>query len=96
MENFATRFADLLENASLKVRSQTVDRADRVIKIASLGLVAATLVAVALIFLAVAIFRAVAEPLTVPWTYALFGGLFVVGGAIVWAVRKRAPKDGNG
>ena len=93
MEEFATRFADLLENTALKVRSLTVDRFDRAIKITALGIVAATLGLIALVFLIRAIFLAVAVPLGVLGAYAFFGGLFVVGGAFLWAIRKRGPKE---
>ena len=93
MEDFATRFADLLENSALKVRSMTVDRFDRGIKIAALGIIAVTLGIIAVIFLIRAIFNAVAVPLGVLGAYALFGGLFVVAGAFLWAIRKRTPKE---
>jgi drug/metabolite transporter superfamily protein YnfA len=93
MEEFATRFADLLENSALKVRSMTVDRFDRGIKITALGVVAATLGIIAVIFLIRAIFNAVAVPLGVVGAYAAFGGLFVFAGAFLWAIRKRQPKE---
>jgi hypothetical protein len=96
MDEFASRFADLLENSALKVRSLTVDRADRAIKITALGIIAATLGGVAIVYVIRAIFQAVAVPLGVLGAYALFGGLFVVGGAFVWAIRKRQPKEDNG
>lgn len=93
MEELASRFADLLENSALKVRSLTVDRADRAIKITALGIIAVTLGAVAAVYLIRAIFQAVAVPLGVLGAYALFGGLFVAGGVFVWAIRKREPKE---
>lgn len=93
MEEFASRFADLLENSALKVRSLTIDRADRAIKITALGIIAVTLGVVAVVYLIRAIFQAVAVPLGVLGAYALFGGLFVVGGAFMWAMRKRPPKE---
>jgi len=43
--------------------------------------------------LVVAIFRAVAVPLTMEGAYAAFGGLFLVAGVFVWL--KRNPKDDN-
>jgi hypothetical protein len=86
----------LLENAALKVRSLTVDRLDRAVKITALGIIAVTLGAIAIIYLVRAIFEAVAVPLGVLGAYALFGGLFVVGGALMWAMRKRQPKEDNG
>jgi hypothetical protein len=96
MDEFATRFADLLENSALKVRSLTVDRLDRAVKITALGIIAATLGVIAIVYLIRAIFQAVAFPLGVLGAYALFGGLFVLGGAFVWAIRKRQPKEDNG
>jgi hypothetical protein len=96
MEEFASRFADLLENTALKVRSFTVDRADRAIKITALGIIAITLGFVAIVYLVRAIFQAVAVPLGVLGAYALFGGLFVLGGAFMWAIRKRPSEEDNG
>ena len=96
MEEFSSRFADLLENSAQKVRSLTVDRADRVIKITALGIIAVTLGVVATVYLIRAIFQAVAVPLGVLGAYAFFGGLFVVGGVFVWAIRKRDTKEDNG
>jgi len=93
MEDFATRFADLLENTTLKVRSLTVDRFDRGIKIAALGIVAFTLGVIAVVYLIRAIFQAVAVPLGVIGAYALFGGLFVFAAVLLWVMRKREPKE---
>lgn len=95
MEDLATRFADLLESSALKVRSLTIDRLDRAIKITALGVVAVTLGFIAVIYLIRAVFQAVAVPLGVLGAYALFGGLFVIGGAFMWAIRKRDSKDGS-
>jgi hypothetical protein len=93
MDEFATRFADLLENTALKVRSMTVDRFDRGIKMTALGVIAVTLAVIAVVYLIRAIFNAVAVPLGVLGAYAAFGGLFVVAGAFLWAMRKREPKE---
>ncbi len=96
MEDLATRFADLLESSVGKVRSLTVDRLDRGIKITSLGILAATLAVIAVVYLIRAIFVAVSVPLGVIGAYAAFGGLFVAGGVFVWAIRKRKPKEEDG
>lgn len=93
MDEFATRFADLLENTTTKIRSLTVDRFDRAIKVTALGIVALTLALVAIVYLIRAIFQAVAVPLGVLGAYAFFGGLFVLGGALMWALRKRESKE---
>ena len=93
MDEFASRFADLLENTTIKIRSLTVDRFDRAIKVTALGIVALTLALVAIVYLIRAIFQAVAVPLGVLGAYAFFGGLFVLGGALMWALRKRESKE---
>lgn len=93
MNDLATRFADFLEDIAARVRSLTVDRLARVLRLALAGTVAATLVLIALIFLVVSIFRAVAVPLTVEGAYAAFGGLFIAAGVLVWL--KRTTKDDN-
>lgn len=96
MEDFATRFADLLENTANKVRSLTIDRLDRGIKITSLGILAATLAFIAVVYLVRAIFVAVSVPLGIVGAYALFGGLFAIAGVFVWAIRKSEDKAPSG
>jgi predicted phage tail protein len=93
MDDLATRFADLLENAATKVRSLTVDRFAKGIRLALAGTIAGTLAIIAFVFLIVSVFRAVAVPLTVEGAYLAFGGLFILAGVLVWL--KRNPKDGN-
>jgi uncharacterized sodium:solute symporter family permease YidK len=93
MDEFATKFADFLESTSTKVREMTVDRISRGVKIAALGLVAATLGFVAVVYLFISIIRALAVPLTAPGAFAVVGGLFVLGGALVWWKRNQEPKE---
>jgi predicted phage tail protein len=93
MDDLATRFADFLEGIATKVRSLTVDRFARGIRLALAWTVAGALAMIALVFLIVSVFRAVAVPLTVEGAYAAFGGLFILAGVLVWL--KRKPKDGN-
>lgn len=93
MDDLATRFADFLEATATKIRSLTVDRFARGIRLALAGTVAGTLVVIALVYLVVSVFRAVAVPLTVEGAYLAFGGLFILAGALVWL--KRNPKDDN-
>jgi drug/metabolite transporter superfamily protein YnfA len=93
MDDMPTRFADFLENIATKIRSLTIDRFARGMRLALAGTVAATLALIALIFLIVSVFRAVSVPLTVEGAYAAFGGLFILAGVLVWL--KRKPKDGN-
>jgi len=93
MDEFATKFADFLESSSAKVRAMTVDRISRYLKIGALGLVAATLVLIAVIYLFISIIRALAVPLTAAGAFGVVGGLFVIGGALVWWKRTQEPEE---
>ncbi len=93
MDEFAIKFADFLESTSTKVREMTVDRISRGLKIAALGLVAATLVLIAVIYLFISIIRALAVPLTASGAFAVIGGLFVLGGAFLWWKRNQEPEE---
>ena len=93
MDEFAIKVADFLESTSTKVREMTVDRISRGLKIAALGLVAATLVLIAVIYLFISIIRALAVPLTASGAFAVIGGLFVLGGAFMWWKRNQEPEE---
>jgi len=95
MENFAVRFADLLENVSQRVRAMTVDRLSKVITLIGIGLGAALLGFVALVFILVALFRLLSIPLGVTAAYAVFGGLFLLAGVLVWRMRRSKPITGE-
>ncbi len=103
MEDYSQRIPDLLEAATDKIRSLTVDRVARIIKIAALGLVMALLVLVALIFLIVGLSRIVEELIAktcsdpaCSWpmqaAYAAVGGLFLLFGALIWSARTKKPR----
>lgn len=89
MQEYATRFADLLEQVANRVRAMTVDRIARYIKVAGLGILAAVLGLTAVIFLVWTIFGALEIPLTTAGAFAVFGGVLVGGGAILWFMRSR-------
>ncbi|MDF1596662.1 MAG: phage holin family protein [Acidimicrobiia bacterium] len=93
MDEFAIKFADFLENTTTKVREMTVDRISRVLKIAALGLVAATLGLIAVVYLFISIIRALAVPLSAAGAFAVVGGLFLAGGAFMWWKRTREPEE---
>ncbi len=97
MENFAVRFADLLESVAQRVRSMTVDRLSRIITLVGIGLGATVLGLVALVFILIGLFRLLAIAIGVTGAYAAFGGLFVVIGALVWRMRnaKNIPGEAN-
>lgn len=87
MEDFPAKLADLLDSAATKVRSLTTDRAERAIRLTALGIVAAVFGLLAVVFLFLTIYSALEIPLTEWGAYAVIGGLFVVGGAFLWAKR---------
>ncbi len=91
MDEFAARFADKLEEYAGKVRLLTVDRINRILTMTALGLVMAFLGSMALLFGIVALFRLVAEYTTAEWAYAIFGGLFLLSGVLVWWKRNAEP-----
>ena len=96
MENFATRFADFLEDIAGRVRSLTVDRVSTAITMIGIGIGAAVLGLAAFIFITVGLFRLLAIPLGVTIAYAVLGGLFLLAGALLWRMRNRIPEESNG
>ena len=87
MEEYAARFAELLEQITIKVRSITVDPLARGIRVAGLGILAATLGLTALLFLLFAIFGALEIPLTTAGALALVGVLLTGAGTYLWMKR---------
>ena len=87
MENFATRFADLLESTAIKARSLTVDRAANVIRIVTLVFPTIVFGLLAVIFLFMTIHEALAIPLGSAAAHAIIAGLFAIGGAFLWSKR---------
>lgn len=92
MDEFAAKFADKLEEYAGKARALTVDRISKILTLTAMGLVVAFLAFITLTFVIVALFRLLAEFTTVEWAYAIFGGLFIVGGALVWRMRNNEPQ----
>jgi hypothetical protein len=89
MQDYAARFADLLEQVALKIRAMTIDRIARVIKVTGLGILAAALALTALAFLVWTIFGALEIPLTTAGAFAVFGGVLAIAGGILWFQRSR-------
>ena len=73
MEEFATKFADQLETAAQKIRSQTVDKAERFTLLAAVAIIALILAPVILIFLSVALFRIIEALTTNEAAFAIVG-----------------------
>lgn len=89
MHDYATRFADLLEQVATRVRAMTVDRIARYIKLGGLGILTAALALTSMVFLIWTIFGALEIPLTTAGAFAVFGVVLVVAGGILWFTRSR-------
>ncbi len=87
MEEYAARFADLLEQVAIKIRSLTVDRVAEGIRLTGLGILAFTLGFTAVLFLLFAIFGALEIPLTTAGAFAVLGAVLVAIGAYLWIKR---------
>ncbi len=87
MEELAARFAEILEQITIKIRSLTVDRVAKGIRVTGLGILAASLGLSALLFLFLAIFGALEIPLTTAGAFAVFGLVFVGTGTYLWLKR---------
>lgn len=90
MENFAERFADLLESTAVKARALTVDKASNAIRVVTLALPAAVFGILAVIFLFMTIHSALAiwAGLGSAAAHAIIAGLFLVGGVFLWSKRE--------
>lgn len=89
MHEYATRFADMLEQLANKVRSMTVDRIAKAIKLTGLGILTAALALTAVVFLVWTIFGALEIPLTTAGAFAVFGVVLAVAGGFLWFKRSR-------
>lgn len=87
MEELAARFAEILEQITIKVRSLTVDRVAKGIRLTGLGILAAALGLSALLFLFLTIFGALEIPLTTAGAFAVLGVVFVGAGTYLWLKR---------
>jgi hypothetical protein len=60
------------------------------------GLLVGFFLAVALLLLMIAIFRALVVITGEVWaSYLILGGIFVIGGAFCWSLRTRSPKESD-
>ena len=90
MEDFPARFADFLEMVATRIRSLTVDRVSRWIRLSSLGMAVVTLGLLAAVFLVLSIYGALAIPLGSDGAFGVLGLLTLIGGVIFWANRNKA------
>ena len=84
MHEYATKFADLLEQVAQTIKSMTVDRVDKAITLTGLGILTAALAFTALLFLLWAIFGALEIPLTTGGAFAVLGSLLLGLGGYLW------------
>ena len=89
MENFATRFADLLEETANRIRALTIDRVERGVRITAIALPTAVLGLLAVVFLFMTLHAALAVPLGSAAAHAIIAGLFAVGAALLWSKRRQ-------
>lgn len=89
MDELPVRFADLLESIATRVRSLTVDRVRKWIRVSALGLLAATLGMMAIVFLLLTIYGALAIPLGSDGAFGVLGALVLVGGIFLWIRRSK-------
>lgn len=87
MEEFAARFAEMLEQLAIKIRSFTVDRIAQGLRLTTLGIIAAGLGFSALVFLSLAIFGALEIPLTTAGAWGVVGVVLVGAGTFLWIKR---------
>jgi hypothetical protein len=76
-----------LEQIAIKIRSLTVDRVARGIRLTGLGILTATLGLTALLFLLLALFGALEIPLTTAGALAVVGALLIGVGTYLWMKR---------
>jgi hypothetical protein len=89
VDELPVRFADLLESIAARVRALTVDRVRKWIRVSALGLVAATLGMMAVVFLLLTIYGALAIPLGSYGAFGVLGALVLVGGIFLWIRRSK-------
>lgn len=89
MNDFPTRFADLLESIASRIRALTTDRVARWLRLSSLGLVALTFGMLAVIFLLLTIYGALAIPLGPDGAFGVLGGVVLIAAIFLWSKRSK-------
>ena len=89
MDDFPAKIADFLESIATRIRLLTVERVAGWARWTAIGVVLAILGLLMAIFTIVALFRLIAELITVEGAYGLFGAIFIIIGIVLWT--KRLP-----
>lgn len=89
MDDFPAKLASFLEDIAGKARALTVDRAAKVVRVTSLGIMAAAFGLMAVVFLFLTVYGALEIPLGAWGAFAVLAGLFALVGAFMWGKRTR-------
>lgn len=96
MADWTTDAVDALDQAVGLVRDKTVVPAQKAARAIVSGLLVAFFVLVAVVLVAIALFRILVVLVDDVWlAYLILGGIFVIAGAFVWTLRSPRPKDAN-
>ena len=96
MADWTTDAVDTLEQAVGLVRDKTVVPAQKASRAVVFGLLVAFFVLVAVLMLAIALFRVLVVLTDEVWlAYLILGGIFVVAGVFCWTLRSPRTKDAN-
>ena len=96
MSDWSTDAVDALEHAVGLVRDKTVVPAQKASRAVVSGLLVAFFVLVAVIMVAIALFRVLVVLVDEVWlAYLILGGIFVIAGVFLWALRSPRTKDAN-
>jgi hypothetical protein len=94
VEDYVQKIPDLLERLTERIRSLAVDKPAKVITMITAGIVAIVMVAVALVFLFVGLFRVLGDLVDdMKIAYAIVGGLFLIIGLLLWSRRTSETKE---
>ena len=100
-DDFPARIADMLEQTATRVRTLTTDRIAGYVLWAAIGLILGFLGLLIVIFALVALFRLIDTGIgdllgSDTWgniaAYVVLGGLFAIGGALLWRRRHDQPE----
>ncbi|MFI5046838.1 MAG: hypothetical protein ACHQIG_07215 [Acidimicrobiia bacterium] len=96
MADWTTDAVDALEQAVGFVRDKTVAPAQRASRAVVSGLLVAFFVLVAVVLVAIALFRLLVVLVDDVWlAYLILGGIFVIAGVFAWSLRSPRTKDAN-
>ena len=87
MSEWTSQAADTIEKTVVAIRDRTVEPATRAAKFVVYGIFAACCAVVALLLLAIVLFRALTYAVPVWLAWMILGGIFVAGGLFCWTRR---------